>query len=171
MKDLNKLYRECIKELDSIDIKYGNIVSVIVNTRAKKRWGQCKIIRNANSWNDRKYEISVSSRLLADNVPDMGTKETIIHEILHSCYGSNNHGPEWKNNVNVVNYKLGYNIKRKSTSEDKGIVISETVQEYNYVFKCNKCGQLIRRIRKCKFIEHPELYHCGLCGGRFDKIK
>lgn len=113
MKDLNKLYCECIKELDSIGVKYGNIVSVVVNTRAKKRWGQCKIVRNASCWADRRYEISVSSRLLEDNIPDKGTKETIIHEILHSCYGSNNHGPEWKNNVNLVNHKLGYNIKKK----------------------------------------------------------
>ncbi len=112
MKDLNKLYCECIKELDSIGVKYGNIVSVVVNTRAKKRWGQCKIVRNASCWADRRYEISVSSRLLEDNIPDKGTKETIIHEILHSCYGSNNHGPEWKNNVNLVNHKLGYNIKK-----------------------------------------------------------
>ena len=54
MKDLNKLYCECIKELDSIGVKYGNIVSVVVNTRAKKRWGQCKIVRNASCWADMK---------------------------------------------------------------------------------------------------------------------
>ena len=37
MKDLMKLAKECMSELDAIGVKYGNVVEWKVNTRAKSR--------------------------------------------------------------------------------------------------------------------------------------
>ncbi len=39
MRDLQVVTKECMKELDKIGIKYGNVVKFEVNTRAKSRWG------------------------------------------------------------------------------------------------------------------------------------
>ena len=39
MKNLNALVMDCKTELDNLDIEYGFIQSVTINTRAKKRWG------------------------------------------------------------------------------------------------------------------------------------
>ena len=41
MKNLNALVMDCKTELDNLDIEYGFIQSVTINTRAKKRWGMC----------------------------------------------------------------------------------------------------------------------------------
>ena len=41
MKNLNALVMDCKTALDNLDIEYGFIQSVTINTRAKKRWGMC----------------------------------------------------------------------------------------------------------------------------------
>ena len=39
MRNIEEVVYNCCKKLDAIGIKYGKIVAVSVNTRAKKRWG------------------------------------------------------------------------------------------------------------------------------------
>ena len=54
MKNLNMLVMDCKTELDNLDIEYGFIQSVTVNTRAKKRCtlvGQSGAIKRAISTN------------------------------------------------------------------------------------------------------------------------
>ena len=42
MRDLTEYVCKAMDMLDSIGIKYGNIIDCTVNTRAQKRWGQCR---------------------------------------------------------------------------------------------------------------------------------
>ncbi len=42
MRNLHEYVNICKAELDSIGIKYGNIIDVKVNTRAKRRWGSAR---------------------------------------------------------------------------------------------------------------------------------
>lgn len=51
MRDLTAYAIECMTELDNIGIEYGNIIEFTVNTRAKKRWGQCKAVPGGYSIN------------------------------------------------------------------------------------------------------------------------
>ena len=78
MKDLLKLAAECMAQLNALGIDCGK-VTFTVNTRAKKRWGQCRVV-GAGS-----YEISISERLLHDDVDDMAAKNTIMHELAHAA--------------------------------------------------------------------------------------
>lgn len=78
MKDLQKLSQKAMKELDAIGVPYANIESFTVNTRAKSRWGQCRI-RNGV------YTININVELLQDNVADESALSTIIHELIHTC--------------------------------------------------------------------------------------
>ena len=64
MKDLKTLAAECEAELRSLNIQPGEINSWTVNTRAKNRWGQCK------RYLPGLFDISISARLLQDNVSD-----------------------------------------------------------------------------------------------------
>lgn len=80
MKDLLKLTAECMAQLNALGIDCGK-VTFTVNTRAKKRWGQCRVV-GAGS-----YEISISERLLHDDVDDMAAKNTIMHELAHAADG------------------------------------------------------------------------------------
>lgn len=152
MKDLNKLYKECLEELDSIGIEYGKIDSITVNTRAKKRFGQCRIEKNAKEWENRRYSINISAILLNDTVSDESVKNTIIHEILHTCRNSFTHKEQWKRNTYKVKKYLGYDIKRSSC----------------YIYKCPSCGQVVKRMRASNFLDR---YKCGRCKCDFEQIK
>lgn len=161
MRNLDEYAILCMEELDAIGIEYGNIVEFKVNTRAKKRWGQCRAIPGG-------YSINISVVLLDERNDEQGLKETIIHELLHSCKGCMNHGENWKRLAAKVNRAYGYNIKRCSSAEDKGVQ-EETrpvnVRIVNYIIKCNKCGHTYTRTRMSKLIQRPERYRCGHCGG------
>lgn len=163
MRDLQNIAKECMNELDLIGIKYGNIKSFEINTRAKKRWGQCKAVCGG-------YSINISIRLLNDNVPVESLKNTIIHELLHTCKGCMNHGEKWKLYANKVNRMYGYNIKRCTSSEEKGVEKVENKKEVKHKFICADCGQIICRVRESNFTKHYELYKCGRCGGEFKKV-
>ena len=158
MKNLMNYVEICKKELDAINIKYGNVTKWDVNTRAQSRWGQCKSLRNRSA-----FEINISSRLLADDSSDEGLKNTIIHELLHTCDGGDEHKGAWKYLANKVNNAYGYNIKRTSSSEEKGV--EPVIKPYSV--RCEKCGRIVSKSRITNLIRHPEEYRCGVCGGEF----
>ena len=102
-----------IELIGVIALEFGKIVNFEINYRAKSRWGQCQ--RKGSG-----YYINISDRLLQDDVPIKALKDTIIHEILHTCNGCMNHGTTWKNYADKVNKAYGYNIKRCTSAEEKG---------------------------------------------------
>lgn len=165
MRDLQVYAIEGMRILDELNIPYNKSVRFEVNTRAKKRWGQCKSIVGG-------YEISINEILLDERNSADGLMNTIIHELLHTCPGCYNHDPQWKQYADMVNCAYGYRIKRTSSADDKGVVAG--VQEKKRVVKhkivCTKCGQEIVRFRTSRFVMDYELYRCGICGGKFKRI-
>ena len=161
MRDQNEYAAFCMSLLDDIGIPYGHITSFKVNTRAAKRWGQCKRVPGG-------FEININVALLDERNNEDGLINTILHELLHSCEGCMNHGEKWKRYANRVYSAYGIHIKRCSSSDEKG-VLEETrplcVREPAYAVKCAKCGSIIRRTRKSKVIQHPEMFRCGKCYG------
>lgn len=159
MKDLKKLMKECLAECDKANIPYGDIVDVVINTRAKKRWGRC-------SKKPYGFVIEVNQQLLDDKITDVSTKTTIIHEIIHTCPGCMNHGEKWKKWADVMNKKYGYNITRTTSAEDKGI--ERTIEDYKYTITCAKCGCTSYYMRKSRVVEHitsgGKRCRCGACG-------
>lgn len=165
MKNLNELANVCMQELDNIGIEYGNVVSWEVNTRAKQRWGQCRHL-GGNC-----HSINISSRLLQDDVADEGAKNTIIHELLHTVKGCNNHGTEWQRMADKVNKAYGYNIKRCSSADEKGVPDIEVIPNaVKHKFICEGCGQVIVRTKESKFTKNYQNYRCGRCKGNFTKV-
>lgn len=166
MKDLQKIFNECLKECRTLGIQYGNIVEVTVNTRAKKRWGQtCRRLDG--------FHINISSVLLRDDVSDEAAKDTIMHEILHTVDGCFDHKAKWQAMADKVNKAYGYKVKRCTSVWEKGIDSSlmETTHHKEYVFKCEKCGAKVIRHRKSNFTEHPNWYFHEGCSGHFIKVK
>lgn len=146
MKDLQQLFKEAKEDLEAIDIKYGDIYSVVVNTRAKKRWGQCQRIGSY-------YKIEISDRLLQDDVSYEATMNTLIHEILHTCPNCMNHGAAWKKLAERVNsFYPQYNIKRITSSEEKGIA-ADRMAEYKYSVVCKSCGAEAKYMKRGKVIQ------------------
>lgn len=157
MRNVMDLYNECLSDIIDCGIKVGRVVSVTINTRAKRRWGQCVKLSNGT------YTINISSRLLNEDVDIWAAKNTMAHEILHTVDGCMNHGPEWKRVANIVNSKYpNYNIKRTTSSEEKGISKSES---YKFSLTCKDCGKKYYYMKKCKAVQNYRIYTCGCCHG------
>lgn len=161
---LNSVAKICEKELDVLNIPYAKGITYSVNTRATSRWGQCRYDGKTKS-----YSINISN-VLVDPSTVSGLKNTIIHELLHSVPNGMGHTGEWKKFATIVNNHYGYDIKRVNTSVEKGVELKNN-DNSKYVFICEGCGQIIRRNRRSKFVDNPQNYKCGKCGGKFKQIK
>ena len=170
MKNLNKLFTECMNEVSSIGIDVEPIIDVSVNYRAKRRFGEA---RGFCKDGVRVHTINISSEILRDEANTNEVKNTIVHEILHCTKGGNGHKGNWEKLANKVNRELGYHISRCSSYESFGIKRPTSDREresYQYEFKCQGCGQIIRRKRQSKFVNNYKNYRCGICGGDFNRI-
>ena len=162
IKKLDMLVAEVAEEGKSIGIPISNrITDVKVNTRAKARLGSCRQIKKPLQKDS--FIIEISHRLF--EAEEKKIKEVIAHELLHTCPGCMNHGKKWKLYAEEMNRAFGYGITRTYTDEKIGITPLPTREEYKYTLVCNGCGTLIKRKRRCRLVENPELYRCGKCGG------
>ena len=166
MKDVQAIYFNCRKMIEDLGIKPGIVKSVKVNTRAKRRWGCCKITKTGSTPT---YTIEISYRLLLDEVDDKVTEDTMLHEILHTCKFCFNHGAEWKRLANKVNKAYGYDIKRCTSSEEKGIKEVKAEAKPKHKVVCTKCGAEVYRKKDSKLIKYPHMFCCAKCGGDFRK--
>ena len=162
MKDAIKVYKECKQMLENLGIQTGNIQDVKVNTRAQRRWGRCT---RKLTFDGYVFTIEISSRLLEDNISDEATNTTMLHELIHTCNNCMNHGIEWKRIANKVNRVYGYNIKRTTSDEEKGIdTLADIKKIAKHKFVCVGCGIETYRHRESNFTKHPERYKCAVCG-------
>lgn len=185
---LDKLYKECIEELRTINIdildksKYGEI-DISFSPRKTKRYGCCiqedpdkktkyKEHRIIHYRKYNKHHIQVSKWLmeLDDNI----IKNTIMHEIIHCFEDCNNHGKEFKYYAKLINEKLGYDIKRLGDKEkdfassNVAYDISKEIK-YNYEISCPKCKITYYRQRLYK--NFTKKYVCGICRSKFEVKK
>lgn len=188
---LEKLYKECIEELKTLNIDITNndligSIDIKIAKRNSKRYGCCKqenpdknyyhIIKRKNrkikvydKFN--KHHIEISKWLMELNEDII--KNTIIHEIIHCFPKCNNHGMEFKKYANYINQKLGYNIttygNKKEDYEKSNVEFKEETKQYKYKIICNGCKQTFLRQRLKK--NFAKIYKCGKCGGRFEVVK
>lgn len=168
MHNIYTLLRECKKECEDCEIYLGEIADISVNHRAHKRWGHCRYEPSEDA-----YYIDISYKLVDESTPVKTLKETILHELCHTVEGGMCHTGEWKKAVAKLNNRYGYNIKRTNSYEDKGVdreKFPPKKKTINYAFECCGCGYQVTRTRKSNFVEHPERYRCGICGGKFKQV-
>ena len=89
MRDLMKFAAECTAALDGLGIRYAKNIRFSVNTRATSRLGLCRKKGN-------QYEIEISHLLLDERTPEDSLRDTLFHELLHTCYGCMKHTGRWK---------------------------------------------------------------------------
>ena len=158
MRDLNFYTRICMIELDCLKIRYAKNLTLKVNTRAKTRLGVCKKTGDC-------YIIEIAALLLDERTPEEYLKNTIMHELLHTCYGCMNHTGRWKKLAERVNAAYGYDIKRAAT-EDDDIIPEELTEKPKYKVVCPQCKTVYERYKRSALIKHPERYRCGRCKAR-----
>lgn len=127
---LNKLYIECVQELEKIGIKVIDNkeigeVNINLSKRNNQRYGACKqtepdkSTKYVEEYRGRKairyfkfckHNIEISPWVMELNEDII--KNTIMHELIHCMPGCSNHGEYFKKYANYVNAKLGYDISR-----------------------------------------------------------
>ena len=168
-KYIEKLFQQVKREAQQAGIPMSSHISgIVINRRAKKRFGCCKAAKSFAGYTS--YQIEVSEKILACD--EKKIKQTIAHELIHTCRGCMNHGERWKYYAAVMNQRYGYEIKRTATDEEMGVKISSSSEGYmkkqeNYKYRivCMRCGYVFHRKRMSEVVKHPENYRCGKCGG------
>lgn len=158
MHDCDRLLEEVMAQALAVNIPISEQIEphVEINRRAATRFGCCK-------YSGGKYIIEVAQRVARG--PEKTCRETLAHELLHTCYGCRNHGTRWKGYAKKMNEAYGYRIMRVSSNEDMGV---EPARPYRYIFRCEKCGEEIKRFRASQLTKHPEQYRCR-CGGKLKR--
>lgn len=133
------------------------VLAVKISPRAKHRLGVCKYKNNA-------CIIEVSKCLFND---DKEMINTLIHEILHTFKDTKGHNYRWKWYANKISNNTEYKIERTSEAE------LLTLEDYNYLITCVKCGHKSKRLRlsqqKINSFSHNRR-RCIYCHGRDFKI-
>lgn len=167
MHDLMKLYGECVEEMKRINMDISNrIVGIKINSRLSRTLGRC-VYSHLNG----NYIIEVAPCMLKNGVEVKAVKDTIIHELIHTCPNCMNHGWEWKRRADRVNRMLGYSISRCATTselEADGVEVKKPV--YKYALECKECGKQYMYKRWCDSLEYPNRYRCGVCNGEFKTV-
>jgi predicted SprT family Zn-dependent metalloprotease len=177
MRDLQAEFDRCFQEVLEAGIKPGMIRSVEVNTRAKKRWGQCKVLRMEGP-KPVEFSININAALLDERARSTALHATIVHEILHTVPGCLDHGPKWKQMAaRYMDHYPQYRIRRTMSKEEAGIVedggIEKSLQKrsvYRYALRCRGCGKVVYRMRMSPFVRHPSAYRCARCGGKWERV-
>ena len=158
-KNYDKLLQEVILEAKQLNIPVSQNIhpNIIVNSRAKKRFGLCK--RKGNE-----FIIEISS--IFHQAESKMVKQTLAHEVLHTCPDCFDHQYLWRTYANKMNRAYGYNISRTGSYENLGVanIVQETYR-FKYTIICQSCNRKSYRERISNLIKHPERYKCK-CGGR-----
>ncbi|MBQ3886515.1 MAG: SprT-like domain-containing protein [Clostridia bacterium] len=159
--DFDKLLALVIRQAQTVHIPIAAQIDahVAVNTRAKKRFGQCIFYQG-------RYTIELSSMMLY--APEKSCCQTLAHELIHTCPGCQNHGPLFQQYAAVMNRQYGYQIQRTNTPEELGL--STPLSTAKYLLQCRQCGRKFARERLSAAVRHPDNYHCP-CGGRLQRIR
>ena len=153
--ELNIMLANAIEQVKSAGFKVGQTDPNVYLTRATTQYGRCTKLPNGS------FKISLS-KFFKDN-PEQEVIETLVHEVLHTLEGCQNHGVDWKASAFVMNQRFGYNITTTSSTP----MARESEIAYKYVIKCTNCGSIIKRQKKSKLVTHTNEFKCK-CGGKLE---
>lgn len=155
MNDFDTLLAQVARETRALAIPISPRVNphVQVNRRAPSRFGCCYRRKDG-------FLIELAESLLL--APEQSCRQTLAHELLHTCPGCRNHGPLWRSYAQQMNQAYGYEITRTGTHQALGVPDARPVR---HLVICQVCGMEFRRTRASALVCHPERYRCR-CGGQ-----
>lgn len=154
---VDQLMQDVIEQAKALNIPVSEQINphVRINRRATGRFGACFANKRSGT-----FVIEISDVLLTAS--EQACRQTLAHEVLHTCYGCQNHKKRWHHYAEMMNTAYGYCISRTDSPERLGVESKSVVR---YLVECTQCGAEIPRARRSRLIEHPENYRCAKCGG------
>lgn len=159
MNDFDGLLAQVLVQARALDLPVSREIDphVRVNSRATTRFGCC-------ARREGRYIIELSRRLLEAEA--WACRQTLAHEVLHTCPGCRDHGARWQGYARRMNDAYGYHIARTGTCQELGV---PDLTPVNYLVVCQSCGRRFQRARMSRLVQHPERYRCT-CGGRLKRV-
>ena len=157
---------ECEMICRHAGIKTGKITDIRVNPLLRSAWGRCITDRIAGT-----HIVEINEVLLDDSVPDLSLKRTIIHELCHTVKDGHGHKRGWLEAADRLKKVYGLQLSPANSAEEL-FVPNKLSQNpvIRYVFRCTGCGLVIERCRRSNFVNYPDRFRCGNCGGSFEKL-
>lgn len=177
MNNFKQAIKEAENVLDSLGIEYGPIDDIVINSRAKSRWGCCK-------YNPKTRDFVIEINVVLLSADYTALMNTLIHELLHAHESRihDGHLGMWKVYAEKVNhYYPEYTIKRCTSAEEKGLTNyrnnSRRNEGYKYIIVCDGCGNVDKYRRKSKVVsdilanpKHSNCW-CTLCKSHSFTVK
>lgn len=114
---------------------------------------------NCKELDDNKYLIQLGENY--HNIYVSEIQDTLIHEMIH--IQNPGHGMGFKKEMNRLNKDYGFEIAVNAKELPRFA--------YKYILKCVECGYEYRHMRNCKSVREYDIYKCGCCGGKLERIK
>ena len=159
MNDFDTLLAQVIAQARAVQIPVSDRIAphVAVNRRAVSRFGCCRKSRAG-------YCIELVEGLLW--AEEAACRQTLAHEVLHTCPGCRDHGPLWRSYAQRMNEAWGYRIARTGSREELGV---EPPRAAPHLVVCRRCGRRFERFRASALVQQPERYRCR-CGGTLYRV-
>lgn len=157
MRDLQKIYEECIAEVKSLGIPVGKIES-IQWADIKNGWGRCA---RCGIGDTLRYNIEISNIYLDEPISIKELRATICHEILHTSPRCWKHGKVWVKNALKIDAKYHYGIALFKSKYD--IMNNELPVIHKMI--CPNCGGgwKIRNSSDWDQIQSGNRFSCAWC--------
>lgn len=159
--DPDALLRAVAGEARALGIPVSGRIAprVRLNRRAKKRFGCCIAAPGGG------FVIELAAALPAAG--ERACRQTLAHEVLHTCPGCQNHGPQWKAYAARMNAAYGYAIRRTDRPESLGVQLpAAPARQPRYRICCTACGRQFTRQKASPVVLRPGRYRCSACGGK-----
>lgn len=176
-KNLEKLLNECYAEIeeklantyykdyfnfkkDKITIQKGHTTGNVLGrcnyygiTYDRDYWGRCSI-KDID-----RFVITIYDHKDRDTI---GIKETIIHELIHTLKGCQNHKSEFKYMCSIIKQYLGYSCLSGKHEDTQNL--DYKIGNYQHFLICPKCKKIVSQSnRKTKKFQYPQFYYHSEC--------
>ena len=154
----------CQNILNSLGYITGKINSIVWNTRAKKRLGECIYKGERNG--ERIFNLNFNKIYFNIGSPE-AVHSTIMHEVIHTIPGCFDHKKKFKEVSDKVK-KFGYEVNRTTIDANYNEFLLENKQDIKFEVFCPTCNKVLcRRIRKTRMIKDIKAekhnWSCPIC--------
>ena len=136
IKDIKDEIKEDLNILASLGVESlaTKEIEVCINSRFTRTLGLCK--DKGNNY----FAIKINESFLR-NADPKSVHDTIMHEVIHTCEGCFNHGPEWHRVGKLVSDKFGFTITRTYTDlAYRQFMRNKKSTKIRYQIGCPNCG-------------------------------
>lgn len=164
LRDLQKLYEACVHECKDANIPIrDNRVYKIKFTEhdSESSWGFCVLNKKRMT-----FSIFINSTLSSEACPIEELKDTVIHELLHTCPRCQGHGKTWMKYAGILNEKYGYELT--TTRDDDAVFHKGKPVLHRYI--CKTCGSVFNlRTENETYFNPNARFICVFCRSPYPK--